>query len=121
MLQQWGGDGNGRCPHLGSVQRFVDSGDFEGALRASQEVLDRDPGGPAGEAALFDLALLNAHPGNAKKDYRRSLQYFDRLVREYPKSPLVGEAKVWIGVLESIEKSKKIDIDIEEKKKGINK
>lgn len=116
MLQQGGGDG--RCSHLASIQRFVDNGDFEGAQRASQDALDR---GTAGDAALFDLALLSAHPGNARKDYRRSLQYFDRLVREYPKSPLAGEAKVWIGVLESIEKTKQIDIDIEEKKKGISK
>jgi len=119
ILQHWGGDG--RCPHLGSVQRLVDSGDYEGALRASQEALDRDPDGPVADAALFDLALLNAHPGNPKKDYRRSLQYINRLVREHPKSPFVEEAKVWAGVLESIEKTKKIDIEIEEIKKGINK
>jgi hypothetical protein len=117
MLQQRGGDG--RCRHLQNAQHLMDTGDFEGALRAGQETLDREQRAPDGDAVLFDLALLSAHPANPKKDYRRSLYFVNRLIREYPKSPLVEEAKVWAGVLESIEKSKKIDIEIEEKKKGI--
>jgi hypothetical protein len=99
----------------------VDSGDFEGALRAAQDALERSVQGPGGDAALYDLALLSAHPGNPKKDYRRTQQYLDRLMKEHPKSPLAGEAKVWAGVLSSIEKTKQIDIEIEEKKKGISK
>ena len=113
--------GEGRCPHLQNVQLNIDTGDFDEGLRVGQEVLERDRGGPAGDAAYFDLGLLNAHPGNPKKDYRKSLYYFSRLIKEYPKSPLVEESKVWVGVLESIEKSRRVDIEIEQKKKGINK
>ncbi len=84
-----------------------------------------------GDEALFNMGLICAHPGNPKKDHGRSLSFFRRLVKDYPDSPLVQQAKVWIGVLEenvklnqtieklnqTIEKSKEIDLEIEEKKR----
>jgi TolA-binding protein len=110
-----------RYRHLERVQSLISQGDFDGALRESQEALARSPKSPPGDEALFDMALINAHSGNPKKDYKRSLGFFTRLVREFPDSPLVDEAKIWIGVLETIEKTKQVDIEIEEKKKEIAK
>jgi hypothetical protein len=42
-----------------------------------------------------------------------------RVIKEFPQSPRAEESKVWISVLESIEKAKQVDIQIEEKKKEI--
>jgi hypothetical protein len=108
-------------PHLQRLQQFMDAGDFEGALKVGQEVLDRDPDAATSDAALFDLALISVHYGNPKKDYRRALVQFSRLVKEHPRSPLAEEARIWIGILEGIERAKQIDIEIEEKKKEIAK
>jgi len=80
-----------------------------------------DPAGKEADVALFDLALLTVHYANPKKDYRSSLSLFNRLVKEHPQSPLVEEAKIWIGILESIEQARRIDIEIEERKKEITK
>jgi TolA-binding protein len=99
----------------------VDAGDFEGALRLGEEALEQDPAAGLADAAVFDLALLSVHYGNPKKDYRKALSLFRRLVKDYPHSQLVDEARIWIGVLESIERAKRIDIEIEEKKKEIAK
>lgn len=108
-----------RHSHLAGVRRLVDVGDFDEALRRTQEIFDRDPHAPGADALLFDLALLNAHPGNSKKDNRKALSLLHRFMKDYTESPLAAEAKIWIGILESIEKSKQVDIEIEEKKKGI--
>jgi hypothetical protein len=43
------------------------------------------------------------------------------LIEGYPKSPLVQQAKIWVGVLQVIEKSKQVDIEIEEMKKELSK
>jgi len=105
--------------HLRQVEPLLAQHDFEGALRECQEALALAPGNPPGDEALFTMALIHAHYGNPKKDYRRSAGLFARVVREFPGSSRAEEAKIWIGVLETIEKTKRVDADIEERKKGL--
>jgi len=112
-------DGGGANAHLAQVEPLMVQHDFEGALREGQEVLALSPKSPPGDEALFDMALVFAHYANPKKDYRRSIGLFSRVVKEFPRSPRVEEAKIWIGVLEAIEKAKQVDADIEERKKGL--
>lgn len=59
-----------------------------------------------------------------KKDYEKSLLFFNKIISDYPQSPLVEEAKLWVRVLrengklrEVIEKFKEVDIAVEEKKR----
>jgi hypothetical protein len=44
-----------------------------------------------------------------------------RVDKEFPGSPFVEEAKIWVSVLQVFEKSKQVDLDIEEKKKELGK
>ena len=107
------------CVRLQDARAQIDRGDFDGAAREYQDALAR-PGTERSEL-LFELGLLFAHNNNPKKDYRKSLSYFTRLVREYPRSALVEEAKIWIDVLDSMEKSKRVDMQIEKMKKVLTK
>ncbi len=109
------------CTRLHDFESLMNRGNFDAAVKKSEEVLAASPRSPQAEEALFALGLAYAHADNPKKDYRKSLEYFTRLGREHPGSPLAGEAKIWIGVLETIEKTKQVDIDIEERKKIIGK
>lgn len=111
--------GPGNESRLPSLQALVDRGDFEGAMKRSEELLSSSPGNSRGDEALFALGLIHAHAENPRKDYRRSRDHFARLIEEYPGSPLAGESKIWIGVLDMIEKTKQVDIEIESKKKVI--
>ncbi len=105
--------------HLRRIEPLMARHDFEGALREGQEVLALSPKAPPADEALFDMALVHAHFANPKKDYKRSISLFSRVVKEFPQSPRVEEARIWVGVLESIEKTKQVDADIEERKKGM--
>jgi outer membrane protein assembly factor BamD (BamD/ComL family) len=107
--------------HLLRAHDLVDVGDYDGAVRENQMVLSLSPDESPGDEALFSLGLIYAHYGNPKKDFKRSLGFFSRVVKEFPGSPLADEAKIWIGVLGSIEKAKQVDIQIEEKKKELTK
>jgi outer membrane protein assembly factor BamD (BamD/ComL family) len=102
-------------------QRLLSKGDFERALEENQELLSRYPNTPPGDEALFDMGLIYAHYGNPKKDYRKAISFFQKLVEGYPKSSLATQAKIWIEVLQVIEKSKQVDIEIEQMKKELSK
>jgi tetratricopeptide (TPR) repeat protein len=106
-------------------QRLLSQGDFGGSSAAAQKVLSLSPRRPPEDEALFTLGLIHAHPGNSKKDYQKSIDSFRKLVKEHPKSFWSEQAKIWIGVLqeneklkEVIQKSKDIDLEIDEKKRG---
>lgn len=70
------------------------------------------------------MGLIYADRENPKKDHEKSLLFFNKIIRDYPQSPLVQEAKIWIRVLreneklkEVIEKYKEVDIAVEEKQR----
>ena len=105
-------------------KKLLTQGDYEGSLRENQKILSLSANKPPGDEALFNMGLIYAHSGNPKKDYGKSIDFFKRLLKDYPQSPLVEQAKIWIGVLqenekliEMLEKSKEVDIKIEEKKR----
>ena len=89
------------------------------SLEEYQKILSRFPDRPPGDEALFNIGLIYIHNDNPKKKYKASLQMFKKLVHDFPQSDYIEEARIWIGLLEVIEKSKQADIEIEEKKKEL--
>jgi tetratricopeptide (TPR) repeat protein len=104
---------------LERVQQLIGKGDFRGALRENQQVLSLSPKRPPGDTALFNMGLIYVHYANPQKDIGKALSYFAQLAKDFPGSPRSEEAKIWAGVLETMEKSKQIDIEIEERKKEL--
>jgi tetratricopeptide (TPR) repeat protein len=112
-------------------QELLAKGNYDGALMEYQRILSLSGQNPPGDEALFNIGLIHAHPGNIKKDYGKSLTFFKKLIKEYPESPWVEPAKIFVGMLQEneklgrsieelsqvIEKSKRVDIEIEEKKR----
>ena len=109
------------CLHLQRVWLLTRQGDFDGAQRENQKVLAVSPKSSPGDAALFSMGLILADHANPKRDYKKALNFFMRLKKEFPGSPFVEEAKIWIGVLETVEKALQIDIKIDEKTKELRK
>ncbi len=102
-----------------NAEELYARGDFEGGLKANQNIMSLCEKKPPCEQALFNMGLIYASNNYVKKDYRKSMAMFQRVVREYPQSPLVPQARTWIGVLAVIERSKDIDIEIERTKKKL--
>ncbi len=105
-------------------RRLLSAKDFDGFVKEKQKILSSaDPAAPKDEA-LFSLGLAYAHEGNPRRDLSKSLDHFRRLLHEYPKSPWVEEAKIWVGLLQEneslqqiIQKLKQVDLEVEEKKR----
>lgn len=99
------------------AQNLMARGDYEGSLRESQRALTLAKSQAPGDEALFNMGLVYAHPKYPKRDNRRAISFFNRVVKSYPDSPWTEQAKIWVGVLDGMEKLKQVDIEIEEKKR----
>ncbi len=109
---------------LSHGRRLFAQGDYESSLRENQKVLSMSASQSAASEAIFTMGLIYAHAENPKRDPRRALGFFRKVISEHPQSPLADQARVWVGVLQMnerltqiIEKSKQVDIEIEEKKR----
>jgi tetratricopeptide (TPR) repeat protein len=98
----------------------LEKGDYSQALEENKKILGLPAKTAPKDKALFNIALIYAHHDNPEKDYNKSIKYFKKIINEFPKSPLVYESEVWLRVLNTIEKSKQVDIEIERKKKELS-
>ena len=94
-------------------------GDFESSLRINQGVASQCDHKVPGDQALFNMGLILASQNYSRKDYTRSRAMFQRVIKEYPESPLVAQSRTWIGVLSVIERSKEADIEVEQTRKKL--
>lgn len=99
------------------AQDLLAKGDFEGSARENQRVMTLAKHQPPSDTAIFNMGLIYAHPKNPKKDNKRAIDFFNRVIKSFPESPLVEQAKIWVGVLDGVEKLKQVDLEIEEKKR----
>ncbi len=113
------------------AKSLLDRNDFEGALKEYQKVLTLSGVTPPGDEALYYMGMIFVHSSNPKRDYSKSLAFYRRLVKDYPQSPRIEQARLWIGMLQEVERlnqslqkcqqtleeTKKVDIEIEEKKR----
>jgi tetratricopeptide (TPR) repeat protein len=99
------------------AQNLMAKGDYEGSLRESQKVLGLLNDQPPADTAIFNMGLIYAHPKNPKKDNKRAISFFSRVIKGYPDSPWAEQAKIWVGVLDGVEKLKQVDLEIEERKR----
>lgn len=85
------------------------SDDFMTAITENQEILKRFPQSH-GDRALYIMGLIYAYPEYPDTNYERSINFFKKLIREYPESVFKNEAKIWISLLNRImEHEKEID------------
>ncbi len=99
--------------------KMLSRGDYQGSMKENRKVLSIYNTAPPADQALFNLGLIYAHYDNPDKDYLESIQYLEKLIQKYPGSPLVEQAKIWINVLNIIEKAKQVDIEIDKKKREL--
>ena len=121
--------GRRRCSHKANTRR---------PWKKTRKSLPFAGNNPPADQALYNTALVYAHPENQKKDYVKSIVIFKRIIKEYPRGPRTEQAKIWVQALQDsenskraaanltqeneklkhmIEESKKVDMEIEEKKR----
>lgn len=100
-------------------RKLISEGHFNRALKENEMVLSLFIKEPSGDQAVYNMGLIYAHYKNPGKDFNKAIMYFERLIAEYPQSPLAEQARVWGDVLNIIEKVKQVDIEIDKKKREL--
>jgi tetratricopeptide (TPR) repeat protein len=99
-------------------QKLLEEKEYDEVLKGAGNILERD-GSSNKDKALFNKALVYAHPGYSKKDYKAASNYFKQLIKKYSDSNLdsnlVEQAKIWVSILDVIQ----VDIEIDQKKKAL--
>ncbi len=130
-FQQTRGSKEEQEKQLQTAKSLLDQNDFEGALKEYQKLLTEPGKNALADEALFQIGMIYSHYGNPKKDYAKSLVLLRKLLKEYPHSLRAEQARLWVGLLQeherltqtlqklqqTFEETKKVDIEIEEKKK----
>jgi tetratricopeptide (TPR) repeat protein len=78
-------------------------GDYQGAAKKYREamILARDHA--LADVASYNIGLVYAHPNNPDRDHLKAIESFTKVISDYAESPWVGEAKIWVGVLQQAE------------------
>lgn len=116
---------------LERAANLCSQGDYEGSFRETRRILFLSGKNPPGDRALFNMALIYAASENPKKDYEKARLFLQRMIRDYPQSSLVEEAKTWAKVLQEnerfrqeserlkreFEQSQEVDLLVDKKKR----
>ena len=96
--------------YLLSGQKLLAQRNYDGAIDEYQKVLSLSPKKLLEDEALFNMGLVYAHFGNPKRDYEKSLNFFLKVLNDYPQSCFQKQARIWVGVLlEYLQTTKKFE------------
>jgi hypothetical protein len=110
------GEGCARLHNPGEEEKLVvqakssfAKSDFTTSITHWREILERFPD-TQGDQALYAMGLAYAFPEYPDANYDTSLNLFKMLIKKYPESVFITQAKIWISVLErTIEKEKEVE------------
>ena len=66
------------------ANNFFNQGKYEASLSKYEQIIEKHPA--VADRVLFEMGIIYAYPRNEHKDYQKSLECFQKLVRDYPDS-----------------------------------
>jgi outer membrane protein assembly factor BamD (BamD/ComL family) len=124
--------------HLVQGKRLLAMGQYDASIKENLKVLSIAPNGPPGDEAILAIGLIYAYSKYQKKDYGKAVASLTKIIKEYPESNWSGHAKILLDIIQEnerlkrvsaeanheneklksmIEQSKKVDLEVEEKKR----
>jgi L,D-peptidoglycan transpeptidase YkuD (ErfK/YbiS/YcfS/YnhG family) len=76
------------CSHINDgfseANDLFSQGCYKASLDNYKQIIEKNP--TMGDRALFEMGIIYAHPKNEQKDYQKSLECFQKLIKDYPGS-----------------------------------
>ena len=91
------------------------AGFFETIIKQNEQVIAENETKPPADTAFYVLGEVYSHQDYKGKDYILSQYYFEKLIENFPDSPLASEAKTYVSLFETIEAGEKLTAAAEEK------
>ena len=79
---------------------FFNQGNYEASLSKYEQLIEKHP--ELADRVLFEVGIIYAHPRNEKKDYQKSLECFQRIVRDYPDSEYRQDSQMMIFQIHNV-------------------
>jgi len=83
---------------VGSISQeandFFNQGKYEASLSKYEQLIEKHPA--VADRILFEIGIIYAYPKNEQKDYQKSLECFQKLVRDYPDSEYRQDSQMMI-------------------------
>jgi outer membrane protein assembly factor BamD (BamD/ComL family) len=80
---------------------LFNQGSYKASLSKYQQIIEKYPK-EAGDRVLFEMGIIYAYPGNEQKDYRKSLECFQKLVKDYPGSGYRKDSEMMIFQINNV-------------------
>jgi len=92
--------------HVHRGKKQFEEKDLQGSVQEFNTALSLAPEKTPGDSALFYLGILYVHYHYPGRNYKKSLYYFQKLIKDFPESKLKERSKIWIRVLRDLEQTK---------------
>ena len=76
------------------ANHFFNQGKYEASLSKYEQIIQKNPA--VADRVLFEMGVIYAHPRNEKKDYQKSLNCFQKIVKDYPDSEYRYDSQMMI-------------------------
>jgi tetratricopeptide (TPR) repeat protein len=75
-------------------------GSYEASLNKYEQIMEKYP--TTRDRVLFEMGIIYAYPKNAQKDYQKSLECFQKLIRDYPGSEYRQNSEMMIFSINNV-------------------
>jgi tetratricopeptide (TPR) repeat protein len=79
---------------------FFTQGNYKASLNKYEQIIEEDPA--ARDRVLFEMGIVYAYPKNEQKDYQKSLECFQKLVKDYPGSAYRRDSEMMIFQINNV-------------------
>jgi L,D-peptidoglycan transpeptidase YkuD (ErfK/YbiS/YcfS/YnhG family) len=82
------------------ANNFFNQEKYEASLSIYEQIIDKHPA--VVDRVLFEMGIIYAYPRNEQKDYQKSLEYFQKIVRDYPDSEYRRDSQMMIFQIHNV-------------------
>ncbi len=125
-------------PDFKEANDLMKRGNYKASLSKYEQIIARYP--EEGDRVLYEMGVIYAFPRNQHKDYQKSLECFQKIIKDYPESKYRQGSNVMIFLIneitrqrrqidklerqveefeKKIEQMKEVDMNLKEKKKSV--
>jgi tetratricopeptide (TPR) repeat protein len=87
-------------PIFKEANDYFSQGNYRASLIKYEQILEKYP--KAGDRILFEIGIIHAYPRNEQKDYQKSLDCFQKVIKDYPGSGYRKDSEMMIFYINNV-------------------
>lgn len=87
-------------PDFEEANDFLKRGNYKASLVKYEQIIVNHP--LAADRALFEMGVIYVYARNPQKDYQKSLECFQKLIKDYPESKYRQNSDVMVSLIDEV-------------------